>query len=489
MQHLFLCYRREGAQTAKLLSFYMRRNHPEIQVWYSDKETESNYALNAAELLRSSYGVVIFLSRNFTKGFLDAGGKINTRTFRGKLCEECVTVQEIIEIERNLQTRKDFELHIVNLDEARLSISEQKTLESVFRQAGILQPDSVAHFAQRNFNPFHTAYEAEDAFFDRMIASYLPNATASLVRGNFFVGAYSTKVDVLCWDYKRFIDPRNITFSLSVADTPLYDRIEMTPLRTAPLAQDDDVLAVAQFEQGLTTNEESKYLHIECKICKYHLFKKALDLWDRNGFCMSREIAQYLNAQEEQRVYPIPNAMGLALMVITADHKLVFSRRSSKRRVRSGQFDCSIVEGLLPEVKKAVGGKEADYGFTTPGYIEKECVRAFCEEICADSRLEAQIYGLILDREYGQWNFIGAIRTALTFSEIQARHATRDDTTETNWLYPVDYLDAAGNRSLAAVRDALMLFKKDGFWDTALTVLCGTLLALGFTQEEVNGLI
>ena len=129
MNQLFLCYRRAGAQTAKLFSFYMRRNHPEIQVWYSDLESESNYSLDVPKLIRMSYGAVVFVSKGFTKGFLDKQGRINANCYRSLQSEECVTVQEIIEIERNLQLRSNFELHIINLDGAVLGIDIRHDIE------------------------------------------------------------------------------------------------------------------------------------------------------------------------------------------------------------------------------------------------------------------------------------------------------------------------------------------------------------------------
>ncbi len=488
MSQLFLCYRRAGAQTAKLFSFYMKRNHPEIRVWYSDSEREGNFTLDIPELMKKSYGAVVFVSKGFTKGFLDREGRINANAYRAEQAEECVTVQEIIEIERNLQERKDFELHMVHLDGALLDKRDQMVLEAVFGQAGILRKDSVAHFAQRNHNAFDTARDHEELFFDRMIGAYLPSNTHLAIRGNYSVGGYTTTVDVLCWDCRQFIRPEHISFELENEDIPLYDRIERAPIQEEPLQQDDDVLSVVRFDQDLTTNEERKHLRIGCRISKYHLFKKTLDLWDRNGFGMSAEIARYLNGEEETRRYPIPNAMGLALMVVTADGKLVFSRRSGKRRVRSREFDCSIVEGLLPAVDKEIGGVRARYDYTSPDYIARECKRAFFEEICADQRLQASVFGLILDRKYGQWNLTGMIRSSLSARQIQALHPTREDTTEANRLYFVDCLAPDGTKSIRAVRDALQLYRKDGFWDTALAALTGTLCSLGFAQEEIDAL-
>ena len=488
MNQLFLCYRRAGAQTAKLFRFYMNRNHPEVRVWCSDLEREGNFTLDVPGLIKRSYGAVIFLSKDFTKGFLDREGRINANNRRDTYDEECVTVQEIIEIEKALQKRKGFELHIVNLDGAVLGRKDQKTLEAVFRQAGILRQDSITHFAQRNYNPFDTAREHEEQFFYRMMGAYLPNDKQAIIHGNYSVGTYATTVDVLCWDCQSFILPENITFELENEEIALYDQIESAPVPGKPPQQDDDVLSVVRYDQGLTTNDEKKYVRISCKICKYHLFKKTLDLWDKNTFNMSAEIAHFLNGEEEERRYTVPNAMGLALMVVTADSKLVFSRRSTKRKVRSGEFDCSIVEGLLPEVKKEIGGIRTRYDFSTREYIASECRRAFFEEICADQQLSSSIFGLILDRKYGQWNFAGMIRSSLTSREIEALHSTRDDTTEVNQLRFVDFLDADGRRSIRHIREELMLFRESGFWDTALTALTGTMKALGFSDKEINSL-
>lgn len=489
MQQLFLCYRRAGAQTAKLFSFFMKRSHPEISVWYSDKEPEGNFSLDVPMLIQSSYGAVIFISKGFTDGFLDKEGNINSNAYRSEHGSECITVKEIIEIERNMQIRSDFELHIINLNGAVFGKKDQKTLETVFAKAGILKDNSVAHFAQKNINPFYTARDHEDYFFERMIGAYLPNDIEAFVHGNLSIGKHTTTIDVLCWDCKRYISSNDIVLELDDSDIPMYDRIEAAPLHREPLKQDDDVVSVVQFEQSLTTNEEKKCILIKCKLSKYHLFKKTLDLWDRNGFSMSREIARYLNSDEHDCLYPIPNAMGLALMVVTGDNKLVFSRRSPKRRVRSNEFDCSIVEGLLPFVDKTIGGEKACYDYSQENYIQNECRRAFCEEICIANGLIVNLFGLILDRKYGQWNFAGLIRTSLTSDQIKARHSTRDDTTEKNLLYYIDYLDSDGNLTIKPLQEAIRLFSPVGLWDTALAVLFGTLSSLGFEREAIDTLL
>ena len=485
MNQLFLCYRRNGAQTAKLFKFYMNRNPPEIKVWYSDLEKEGNFTLDISNLINLSYGAVIFLSNGFTKGFLDKDGCINANRYRDDHREECVTVQEIIAIEKAIQMRKDFELHIINLDGATLNRRDQKVLEKVFQQAGILTEDSIAHFAQRNMNFFDTSREDEERFFNRMVGAYMPNNVQAMIRGNFSLGNHNTTVEVLSWDCHRFIPINNINFELTNEETSLYDQIEYAPVQDKPLLQDDDVLSVVRYDQRLTTNDEEKYVLISCKVCKYHLFKKALDLWDKHSFNMSAEIAHYLNDDEERRKYSIPNAIGLALMVTTSDNMLVFSKRSSKRKVRSNEFDCSIVEGLLPKVEKNIGGIFAKYDFSSREYISYECRRAFCEEICIDNSIESHIFGLILDRRYGQWNLVGMIRTRLTSKEIQTLHSTRDDTTEVNRLFFVKYLETDGSRKIDDIHDSLTLFRKDGFWDTALVTLAGTMSILGFSIEEI----
>ena len=80
------------------------------------------------------------------------------------------------------------------------------------------------------------------------------------------------------------------------------------------------------------------------------------------------------------------------------------------------------------------------------------------------------------------------IRSSLTSQQIEALHPTRDDTTEVNQLRYVDYLGADGRRSVRAIKEELMLIRKEGFWDTALTVLTGTMKILGFSDQEINSL-
>ena len=173
--------------------------------------------------------------------------------------------------------------------------------------------------------------------------------------------------------------------------------------------------------------------------------------------------------------------MGLALFVVTSDGYLVFSRRSENRRIRTGEYDCSIVEGLKPIVN--------DYSIYDDDYLVNECKRAFEEEVCTHfDGSRTILHGVVLDRAYGQWNAIGTIETPLTSKEISHLHSVRNDTYEKNDLFMVPVLNGDTFES-SNLRMCLKRFRRVGFWDMALTALYATLRYLGAADDDLAGLL
>ena len=480
---LFLCYRRAGAQTAKLMKRYMDRHANYGKVWYSDLEPYGNYRENVERLIDQAECAVIFLSSGFTEGFLDASGeRINCSSYldaRNQEHYECITVHEIIAIERRIQRDPAFRVLTVNLDGYTLNLDEQRVLEKVFRLAGVYTPASVGHFAQCNVNPFYTAKDDEEEFFARWAESVYPIAfyQQRAVQGNFYFGGRQTSVDILLWDTDRGIAASDISFSYLPEPPGFYDRVRRA--RSEEIchgSQNDDMISVVRYACALTDNDERKQITIHYAQIKYELFFKCLKLWDSSSrFNMSKMLAEY---DPEEMLYQIPNAIGMALMVVTADGKLIFSRRSKERKVRSGEYDCSIVEGMKPAAE--------DYEIGDEDYMERECRRAFQEEICADdSGLEIRVNGLILDKAYGQWNFVGTLFTPKTAAELRELHPLRKDTFERIQLEYVPYLTPTGERTLAFLREKVSQYRKEGLWGTALAVLYAALRCVGFTGQEL----
>lgn len=176
--------------------------------------------------------------------------------------------------------------------------------------------------------------------------------------------------------------------------------------------------------------------------------------------------------------------MGLAFMVITADNKMLFTRRSKDRGIRPNEYDCSIVEGLKI---KSIDSSGNEYSINDDKYIEKEILRAFREEICYVDSLKIKICGLVCDKKYGQWNFVGTIYTDYTAEDIERLHATRADTYESTYMEFADFTSGR-NISVAKLKPFVRKYITSGMWGMAFVPFYAALLEVGFTSGDVNAL-
>ena len=105
--HIFLCYRAGGAETAKQFKNSLSGNSDNYgYVWYSDQESVGNYDQDIPVLIPSAEFAVLFISSDFTAGFLKDG----KNNYSG-----CVTVKEIVQIEKCRQAGK-LSVAAVNID-------------------------------------------------------------------------------------------------------------------------------------------------------------------------------------------------------------------------------------------------------------------------------------------------------------------------------------------------------------------------------------
>ena len=159
---IFLCYRDNGAETAKL--FYdSLRNIQDIEygkVWFSDYEGNGNYVLDIKRLLSTAGYAVLFLSENFTKGFLRDDGSTNISDAQGN---DCVTVREIIEIEKQRQER-NIEVLCVNIDGNHLNEQALNTLKQVFENEGCLRGDSLQFYKNLQRNEYNRRQTLMESF-------------------------------------------------------------------------------------------------------------------------------------------------------------------------------------------------------------------------------------------------------------------------------------------------------------------------------------
>ncbi|MFX4261516.1 hypothetical protein ACOBQJ_04850 [Pelotomaculum propionicicum] len=145
---IFLCYRSFGYEVAKNFKIFLDSSSQNYgKVWYSDFE-QGNYKFDIRPLLESVRYVFLFLTSDFTEGFLTPEGKVNINNR-----QECITVQEIIEIERQRQARSII-LYAVNINGYYFSDKDLEILEEVFRQADILREDTIDAFANINHKTY-----------------------------------------------------------------------------------------------------------------------------------------------------------------------------------------------------------------------------------------------------------------------------------------------------------------------------------------------
>ena len=153
--HIFLCYRDAGAEIAKHFKKCLEdRNDADFgHIWYSDLENIGHYIKNIPSLITSAEYAIIFFSEGFTAGFLNDKGKINYS--KGKHDSGCVTVREIIQIEKCRQAGT-LTVVGVNINGYHLSEKDKDVLDKVFHEAGIYTDSSVEAYTELNSNDYYT---------------------------------------------------------------------------------------------------------------------------------------------------------------------------------------------------------------------------------------------------------------------------------------------------------------------------------------------
>ena len=469
---IFLCYRRTGAQTAKLFKRYLESMQFGGKVWYSDDEIYGNYKFDIPELIQTAKCAVLFVDKNFTKNFIE-----NEQEY------ECITALEIIEIEKRLQSDEKFRIFLVALDCKGFSLEAQNDLSVLFERANICTERSVAHFAQSNVISFETAKDDEYVLFERLSQELLLDVMLKRnpIKGNFYFGKRGTMADVIVWDVENGISGNDISFELSEETIALHRKIENIRFSQSHEIQNNQMISLTYLDVNLSDNEEKKSIVIQYLPIKYRLFQKTLRIWNVAGLNLGQKVNQYTI---EKGKYEIPNAMGLAFMVITSDNQLIFTKRSSKRAIRPNEYDCSIVEGLKIEVVSELYG---DYDIFDEEYVNKEIHRAYREEMCPhDENLEIKITGIVLDKEYGQWNIVGIIRTPESAEDLIRRHSVRSDTYEYIHMRAVPFYDSEGNKTLVHLKKMFPEFIKYKMWGMGFVVLYAALIELGFKETEID---
>ena len=165
---IFFCYRHLGSETAKYMKAYLKEIPDKSygRVWYSDDENVGNYNLDIPNLIGHAEIFVFFLAKGFTDYFLTPEGKVNFDGYDGN--PGCITVKEIIEIEKQRQNRNVVIL-TVNIDGYVLSDEDLNNIKCVFEDAGILKEDSIDFYRNLNINNYSRRQTDISFFVNRIM--------------------------------------------------------------------------------------------------------------------------------------------------------------------------------------------------------------------------------------------------------------------------------------------------------------------------------
>lgn len=171
---IFLCYREASAETAKNIKTYMKK-HPKKhfgRVWYSDDENIGNFKFDIKKHIASAHSVFFFLTHDFTIGFLTEDGKVNKEENiadnLNSIYGECITVQELIEIEKQRQIR-DIKIICVNVNNYYFTPTDLEILRNVFLEENILRDDTIAFYKDLNRNNYLRRQTSIDSFAERIL--------------------------------------------------------------------------------------------------------------------------------------------------------------------------------------------------------------------------------------------------------------------------------------------------------------------------------
>lgn len=169
---IFFCYREAGSETAKYYKSYLKNHQTKHygRVWYSDDESQGNFFFDIKKVMSTVHTVILFLTENFTRGFLTDKGEINIDGYvdvNGIQYGGCVTVLEMIEIEKERQKR-DIKVIAVNIDNYHFTQEDLEILERVFTLSNILREDSLRFYRDLNRNNYSKRQTDFNAFSERI---------------------------------------------------------------------------------------------------------------------------------------------------------------------------------------------------------------------------------------------------------------------------------------------------------------------------------
>ena len=167
-----------------------------------------------------------------------------------------------------------------------------------------------------------------------------------------------------------------------------------------------------------TSPYENLALRLWLRITDYYTFMATVLSLDRNLIDPPASLTlrdRYLAYNDPSKPIPfLANGLGVALVIITEDGKLILSRRQETLSARPGELDVSVVEGVHPFHDRHTDHAGPD--------LYRTAIRGAMEELGV-TLLEKDVtfLGFGVDMEYYQWNVIGMAEIAETAQQILER--------------------------------------------------------------------
>ena len=336
-------------------------------------------------------------------------------------------------------------------------------------------------------DPITRLYRNIKKWFRKVFYRLKPNKE-NMTDGCFILGSRNTSVYVLDGDGYRAFLPQNIEIDIVdgnkdygeyAEEVNYFYRLTVEDLETRrkngedALPWDGATLSLAKYAISRTADSEEFRIRITLATNTYYYTFSVInhlnDICPATGRQMARYIEDYQFQQSNK--YHLPNSVGVCFQVVTKDYFTVFSRRASSSGFRPGESDCSIVEGLN---QQDISNHSIN--------LEEVALRAFQEEIC-DARkeeLEISILGLVFDKQYNQWNFIGLINCGLTQKDIIRR---RNSGTSGKWELTIDFIQMD-------LKKIMVFLSSHKMWDMGLVTLYFSLIqGGGFSKKKIDQMI
>ncbi len=243
----------------------------------------------------------------------------------------------------------------------------------------------------------------------------------------FHLGSHEFNFLVIDGDGEHSYTPP--TISCTVDQSPISLPPEVKELRDAieareakkrlaaePCHWNGPLYALKRYVVGRTVPNEDLELRLIFQKSDYYAFQATVESLDSvlsDGTTLRQ---RYLTPPMHQPIPFLSVGFGVSLVLLSTDHKIILSRRSTQSGVRPGELDVSFVEGIHPDLDRAHSTPCPD--------IYRTAIRGANEEVGVDLAEEDIVFlGFGVDLEYYQWNLIGMAHLKYTASEAFAQRS------------------------------------------------------------------